>query len=261
MTARFDPRELGRRLLAALARLLARLRRVRSVAAKPAADPAFDSERARLHRFLEEELRLPLAALARLGARCSTAKESELVAVGRALTRESARLDVLLASAIELGLKSEETAPDGCVDVQELVEKMVDGHRALIEGLSIRLRVFEGARSAYVEADRGELLRVLSALFSDLIERVPRKGKIDLRVRELLGVVRIDCSASRTILAGRADRETILRAIELSRRLGGELWEVTDEAPGFGLTLPRPARDGEPPLVARRVARLVPAAT
>jgi hypothetical protein len=225
--------------------------------AAPPAEPAESSvDGERLARFLGAELRLPLAALARLGARCAAAGDPDLSAVGRALARETERLDVLVANTLELGLLGEEELDRSHVDVAEIVEKVVAGHRVLVEGLSIRVRVVDATRAARVKGDGPALLRGLSALFSDLLERVPRRGTILLRVRDLLGFVRVDCTARSATPPSRPDRTSVLRANELVRRHGGELWEVADgEEHGFGLTLERPARERESARAVRSAPR------
>lgn len=191
-----------------------------------------------LVRHLASELRLPLAALMRLGARCASSKEADLAATGQAVARECERLDVLVANTLELGLLPP-PAPAGRADLLEIVEKAVASHRALVEGLSIRVRVMERTRAACVAGDRGELLETLAALFSDLLERTPRRALVEVRVRDVVGVVRVDCTSRAAAPALQGDRPTLRRAMALLERLGGELWEVCDDERGFGLALPQ----------------------
>lgn len=228
-----------------LSRLALREDVVAPLPAVHAGDPPV-GECERLARFLASELRLPLAALARLGARCATASEPDLAAVGRALARESERLDVLVTNTLELGLMGEESlsrpVPNGRVDVEEVLEKVVAGQRALIEGFAIRVRVADCARAPIVLGDRRELMECFSALLSDLLERVPRRGQVDLRLRELHGFVRLDARAREAAPPAAPDRTTMLRAQELVHCSGGELWELEDGERGFGLTLPRHGR-------------------
>jgi hypothetical protein len=231
-----------------------------SASGEPNVEPSTGaSESEQLARFLAAELRLPLAALARLGARCAAASDAELAAVGRALARESERLDVLVTNTLELGLIGEAPPARGRADLQELIERVVAGHRALIEGLSIRVRVADCSRLPLVRGDRAELLECLSALFSDLLERVPRHGHVELRLRELHGFVRLDGCAAGAAAPRQGDRTTILRAQELVSRHGGELWELSGGTQGFGLTLPREATRGLPPSVVSRSPRIAPA--
>lgn len=258
MAAARDGRGLTQRLFAALSRLGAT---EEAVAAEPApaggANGEGDgSECERLARFLAAELRLPLASLARLGARCAASSDPELCAVGRALARESERLDVLVTNTIELGLLGEEPSPRGLADLREVVEKVVAGHRSLVEGLAIRVRVADCSRAPLVAADRGELLGFVAALYEDLLERVPRGGCVELRLRELHGLVRLDAVAVAAVASVCEDRTTIRRAREIVSRHGGELWEVAGSPRGFGFTLPRHARgEGRP-----RSVRLAPGA-
>lgn len=193
---------------------------------------------ATLPGHLAGELRLPLAALMRLGARCAASRNADLAAAGQAVARECQRLDVLVANALEFGLPPQE-APDGSADLLDVVEKAVAGHRALIEGLAIRVRVLETTRTARVAGERGELLAVVAALFSDLLERVPRRGAVDVRVREVVGIVRVDCTSASAAPALEGARPVVRRATELLGRLGGEIWEVCDDERGFGFALPR----------------------
>jgi hypothetical protein len=193
---------------------------------------------ATLPRHLADELRLPLAALMRLGARCAASRGEELAAAGQAVARECQRLDVLVANALEFGLPAQE-ASNGSVDLLEVVEKAVAGHRALIEGLAIRVRVLESTRTARVAGERGELLAAVAALFSDLLERVPRRGAVDVRVRDVVGLLRVDCTSGAAAPPLEGDRPIVRRAAELLGKLGGELWEVCDDERGFGFALPR----------------------
>jgi signal transduction histidine kinase len=197
-----------------------------------------DASASTLVEHLASELRLPLAALMRLGARCAASRDGDLAAAGQAVARECQRLDVLVANALEFGLPAH-PHEDGSCDLLEVVEKAVAGQRALIEGLSIRVRVLESTREGRVAGERGELLETVAALFSDLLERVPRRGSVDVRVREVYGVVRVDCTSGAAAPALEGDRPTVRRATELLSRIGGELWEVCDDERGFGFALPR----------------------
>jgi len=200
--------------------------------------PGDDSIEPTLLKQLADELRLPLAALMRLGARCAASRSGDLAAAGQAVARECQRLDVLVANALEFGLPLPSLA-DGSADLLEVVEKAVAGHRAVIEGLAIRVRVLESTRAGRVGGERGELLAVVAALFSDLLERVPRRGAVDVRVRDVVGLVRVDCTSAAAAPAVEGDRPIVRRAAELLTRLGGELWEVCDDERGFGFVLPR----------------------
>src|SRR5262245_27430415 len=196
-----------------------------------------------LARHLASELRLPLAALIRLGSRCAASKDGDLAAVGRAVARECERLDVFVANTLELGILADEPPAD-TVDVLDVVEKAVAGHRALLEGLSIHVRVLESTRDAWVAGSHADLLEVVAALFSDLLERVPRRTQVEVRVRDVVGRVRVDCTSTAAAPPVAADRATIRRAREVLAGLGGELWEVCDDERGFGLALPQWRRAG-----------------
>ena len=176
-----------------------------------------------LVHHLAGELRLPLAALMRLGARCAASKDGDLAAAGQAVARECERLDVLVANTLELGLLPPPAASSGCADLLDIIEKTIASHRALIEGLSIRVRVMESTRHAFVAGERAELLESLAALFSDLLERVPRRASVEVRVRDVVGQVRVDCTSRAAAPAVQGDRPTMRRAMELLERLGGEL--------------------------------------
>jgi signal transduction histidine kinase len=191
-----------------------------------------------LARHLASELRLPLAALMRLGRRCAESDERDLAAAGRAIARECERLDVVVANTLEFGLLLPEP-PVGRTDVLEVVEKAIASQRALIEGLAIHVRVYESAGDAVLAAERDELIELFSALFSDLVERMPRRARIDVRVREVLGIVRIDCSSAAAQPAPGGERPALARAEEIVARLNGEWWELTEDEQGFGLALPR----------------------
>jgi len=207
-----------------------------------------------LERFLSTELRLPLSTLARLGARLASRGEGELASVGRALARESARLDVLVTNALELGLVTDPPGPAGELLFAEVVEKAVAGQRFWIESLGVRVRVLDSSREATVRGDRDALLRCLFALLADLLERTPAAATIDLRVREVHGLVRLDVVAPRTAPAQEADRPAWAALRERVAGLGGELWPAaTADDGGFGFALPR-AR-GEVPLAVRRARR------
>jgi hypothetical protein len=197
-----------------------------------------------LSRHLASELRLPLSSLIRLGARCAASKDADLAAVGRAVARECERLDVFVANTLELGILAEEPPAD-TVDVLDVVERAVAGQRALVEGLAIRVRVLESTRDAWVAGDRAGLMEVVSALFSDLLERVPRRTQVEVRVRDVVGKVRVDCTSTAAAPPVVADRTTIRRARELLAGLGGEVWEVCDDERGFGFALPQWRRSGE----------------
>ena len=197
-----------------------------------------------LSLHLAEELRLPLSALIRLGERCAASKDGDLAAAGRAIARECERLDVFVANTLELGVLVPEP-PSDTVDLLDVVEKAVAGHRALLEGLSVRVRVLESTREAWVVGARAELLEVVSALFSDLLERVPRRTLVEVRVRDVVGRVRVDCTSTAAAPPVAADRATIRRAREVLARLGGEVWEVCDDERGFGLALTQWRRAGE----------------
>jgi signal transduction histidine kinase len=197
-----------------------------------------------LSLHLAEELRLPLSALIRLGERCAASKESDLAAAGRAVARECERLDVFVANTLELGVLVPEP-PSDTADLLDVVEKAVAGHRALLEGLSVRVRVLESTREAWVVGARAELLEVMAALFSDLLERVPRRSQVEVRVRDVVGRVRVDCTSTAAAPPVAADRATIRRAREVLARLGGEVWEVCDDERGFGLALAQWRRAGE----------------
>ena len=197
-----------------------------------------------LSAYLASELRLPLSSLMRLGGRCAASRDDELAAAGRAVARECERLDVFIANTLELGVLAVEPAAD-MVDLLDVVERAVAGHRSLLEGLSIRVRVLESTRDAWVAGSRGDLLEVVAALFSDLLERVPRRTQVEVRVRDVVGKVRVDCTSTAAAPPVAAERATIRRAREVLAGLGGEVWEVCDDERGFGLALPQWRRDGE----------------
>jgi len=205
-----------------------------------------------LERFLSTELRLPLSTLARLGARLAARGEGDLAAVGRALARESERLDVLVTNALELGLVTDPPGPAGELLFAEVVEKAVAGQRFWIESLGVRVRVLDSSREATVRGERDALLRCLFALLADLLDRTPPAATLDLRVREVHGLVRLDVVAPRTEPAREGDRPAWAALRERVAGLGGELWPATDDG-GFGFALPR-AR-GEVPLAVRRARR------
>ncbi|MSR45632.1 MAG: hypothetical protein EXS13_00955 [Planctomycetes bacterium] len=204
-----------------------------------------------LERFLANELRLPLSTLSRLGARLASGSgDAVLVAVGRALARESERLDVLVTNALEFGLVAEPPGSAGEFVVAEVVEKAVTGQRAWIESLGVRVRVLDSSRDSIVRGDRDTLLQGLFALFSDLLERTPQNALIEIRMRDLLGLVRVDVLASRTTRATQVDRSAWVRVRERLLVEGGDLWDGDPDDGGFGFTLPR-AR-AEAPLAVRR---------
>ncbi len=192
-----------------------------------------------VERFLAHELRLPLAAMARLGARMAAGGDAQsLAAFGRALARECQRLDVLVTNALELGLVNESTTPDGHAVLAEVVEKAVAGQRVWIEAHQIRLRVLDGSQDCTVRGDRDALIACLFALLGELLERVPAGGQMELRVRDVHGVARIDVRAPAAI-GPRSASEAFTRARALLGRLGGECWQGAEAEGGFGLALPR----------------------
>lgn len=224
-----ERRGLVRRVGDALARLASR---PRPTAERPSAAPST----AELARFLAAELRLPLAALQRLGARCAV-DGGDAAAIGRAVEREAQRLDVLVTNALELGAMASATAAPG-VDFRELIERVISGQRAFIEGLAIRVHVVDCTRSARIDGDGFVWFEALAALFADLFQSVARAGRVEIRVRELLGLARLDCVLVGAASSAGPARDGVLsrRVEELVRRQGGEAWN--DGAGGFGLTVP-----------------------
>ena len=203
-----------------------------------------------VERFLSHELRLPLATLARLGARMAQGGAAEqLVACGRALARECERLDVLVTNALELGLVGETLAASGHAVLAEAAEKAIAGQRAWIEAHRIRLRVLDGSQECTVRGERDDLIAALYALLGDLLERVPDGGQLELRLREVHGVARLDVRAAATLPVA-AQRPQWERARGLVQRLGGECWDGAGAEGGFGVALPK--SEGAVPLAVRR---------
>lgn len=203
-----------------------------------------------VERFLAHELRLPLATLARLGARMAEGGDAEqLVACGRALTRECERLDVLVTNALELGLVGEPLAAVGHAVVAEAAEKAIAGHRAWIEARRIRLRVLDGSQECTIRGERDDLIAALFALLGDLFDRVPAGASLELRLRDVNGVARVDVLAS-SLTATPSKRPQWERARDLIQQLGGECWDDAAAEGGFGVALPR--SNGAAPLAVRR---------
>jgi hypothetical protein len=249
------------RSVGAFTRLVAGAPRDGAGPSGPAAPTHPDSSSESLARFLASELRLPLAALARLGERCAASSDAELARVGRALSKESGRLDVVVANGLEFGagLVGEPFEASGRADLRDVVERVVAGHRVLVEALAIRVRVLDSTRSPRVSCDAGLLFDCLAALFADLLERAPAGSRVDVRVRELLGFARVDGLCAGAANPGDRSRPAVARAQELAARRGGEAWDVADRESGFGLTLPLcESREGRA-AVARREPRARPA--
>lgn len=224
-----------------------------------------------VERFLVDELRLPLATLADVGRRLALAPADARLqeAAGRALARECERLDVLVTNALELGLVAEPPGSAAQTVLADAVEKAIAGQRAWIEAREIRVRLLDTSCESCVAGARERWVALLYRLLGAHFAELGAGSTVELRLREVQGLVRLDCqivpaaSAVGAARVGAAPAGAGTPAAGDAARdwlggFGGEFWDAEAGACGFGFALPGVAAATVLAVRRRRPARSVP---
>jgi signal transduction histidine kinase/ActR/RegA family two-component response regulator len=150
-------------------------------------------ERDRFLAMLSHELRNPLAAILTANELMER-RAPEVMPRERSIVNRQAHVltrlvdDLLDLSRLTLGKIAIETTT---VDLEELVERCVESHRAAAEAAGIRLELTVEAQGLSAVGDPVRLEQIMTNLLANALKYTPRGGRIDVRLSEEAGAAKV----------------------------------------------------------------------
>jgi hypothetical protein len=122
--------------------------------------------------------------------------------------------------------------------VTGLIESVVTSHGAALEALDVPVRVAFAHRNDQLEGRREDLQRALSVLLLATVERCQPGHHVELKTRQVAGVLALNLRAPCDPQAIRSDELPVAEAMDCIDGCGGEVWPEEESLCGFGVSLP-----------------------